>query len=179
MRFSEISEGQGVKAATSPDVTFPCHDLTLGSDIYDPPSSICPRCISHAPRLSRCLLAQVGVTWTMFGGNFSLFVLFVCYRTMAKIAFISSFAPRVLSCPLELDYSHSCVSIAPCSYETVSHTKDKVAAVVADALGKVEVGIDRVAVDGVELGAEDGDVVIALDAELNVLSGAGEVWRRR
>lgn len=115
----------------------------------------------------------------MFGGNFCSFVLFVCYRTKAKFAFISSFAPRVLSYPLELDYSHMRVSIAPCAKGTVLHTKDKDTVVVADALGEVQVGINRVAVDGVELGAEDGDVVVALDAELNVLSGAGEVWRRR
>lgn len=85
----------------------------------------------------------------------------------------------MLSYPLELDYSHNCVSIAPCSKGTVLHTKDKVTAVVADALGEVDVGIDGVAVGGVELGAEDGDVVVALDAELDVLSRVGEVWRRR
>jgi hypothetical protein len=61
----------------------------------------------------------------------------------------------------------------------VLHTKDEVAVVVADALGEVEVGVNRVAIDRVELGAEDGDVVVALDAELDVLSGAREVWRRR
>lgn len=125
------------------------------------------------------MFAQSSVTWGTLRGNFCSFVLFVCYRTKAKIAFISSFAPRVLSYLLELDYSHTRVSIAPCSRGTVLHTKDKVTAVVADALGEVEVGVNGVAIDGVELGTEDGDVVVALDAELNVLSGAREVWRRR
>src|SRR5690349_3819960 len=118
------------------------------------------------------LLKQVSHEECLEGIFVHLFCLFAIAQK-AKFAFISSFAPRVLSHPLELNYSHMRVSIAPCAKGTVLHTKDKDTVVVADALGEVQVGIDRVAVDGVELGAEDGDVVVALDAELNVLSGAG------
>lgn len=94
---------------------------------------------SHVPTVSLCLFAQF-----LF-----LFICFVCSSSHKAQSSLSFRTPCAFPSCLELDYSHSRVSIAPCGHETVLHTKDEDAVVVADALGEVEVGIDRVAVDGV------------------------------
>jgi len=53
-------------------------------------------------------------------------------------------------------------------------TKDKVAVVVAEALGQVDVGRVGRAVGLVERGAQDGDAVAALDGEGDFLGRVGE-----
>lgn len=44
-------------------------------------------------------------------------------------------------------------------------------------LGEVEVGLVLLAIEVAELGTENGDVVIALEGEFDVLSRVGEVWQ--
>jgi hypothetical protein len=51
----------------------------------------------------------------------------------------------------------------------------ELAVVVGDALGQVEVTLLVVALLVAERGTEDGDGTVALDGEVDVLSGAGEV----
>lgn len=65
-------------------------------------------------------------------------------------------------------------------------TKAEVAVVVANALGEVDVAVDELALDVAEAGAEDGDAVVALEGEGDLLGAPGEVtgtplkvaWRR-
>lgn len=57
----------------------------------------------------------------------------------------------------------------------VSLTVVKVAVVVGDALGQVEVTLLVVALLVAERGTEDRDGAVALDGEVDVLSGAGKV----
>lgn len=65
-------------------------------------------------------------------------------------------------------------------------TKAEVAVVVANALGEVDVAVDELALHVAEAGAEDGDAVVALEGEGDLLGAPGEVagtplkvaWRR-
>lgn len=54
-------------------------------------------------------------------------------------------------------------------------TKAEVAVVVADALGEVDVAVDELALHVAEAGAEDGDAVVALEREGDLLGAPGEV----
>lgn len=54
-------------------------------------------------------------------------------------------------------------------------TEDKSTAVVANALSKVDVGLNGVTLIGVQVGTENRDTVVALELEGDVGSRAGEV----
>lgn len=53
--------------------------------------------------------------------------------------------------------------------------ENKVAVVVLNPLGKVDVGGNRLSVQVIEFGTQDRDLAAALDAEMDVPSGLAEV----
>lgn len=65
--------------------------------------------------------------------------------------------------------------VLPSRTPTVS-LEGELAVVVAEALGEIDVGVMSLALAVAQAGAEDGEVVVAFEGEVDVFSGVVEVW---
>lgn len=67
------------------------------------------------------------------------------------------------------------MSVLSITTQGSSPTKVELAVIVANALGEVDVAGDELAAGVAELGAEDGDTLVALEGEGDVLGATGKV----